>query len=209
MCLHWRFALLTGVLFAAGCSSSGYCPGLCPAESIYPTMTIEVAGGAASVASAKIISGPCAHLLVHSSGEAGVTTGYAAVQVTYNGPSDIPPLCLVELTSLEGETVVVTTSVTASGYEQPCCPYGSCCPKSSAISLHHHVVFDQPTQTISFPGTPDGGRDDGTGDLAQDVPQATEVETIDLADEIDGGAVDAADEDAVDAGMPIDVPIDT
>lgn len=195
--------MLAGAIAAVGCSSSSSndCPGLCPVESIHPTMTIQVDqvdGGTAAVASAQVVSGPCAHLLVRSAGEAGVATGYAAVQVTYNGSVDVPPLCLVELTSLDGQTVIVTTSVTASTFQQPCCPNGSCCSKSSAASLHHQVVFDQPVQTISFPTPPnqglDGGGPDaaldavgntiGAGDLdsAKDIPEdAAEDATIDGA----------------------------
>jgi hypothetical protein len=204
MHLRWRFASLAAVLFAAGCNSNGYCPGLCPMEDVYPTMTIEVADGTASIANARVASGPCAHLLVQSAGEAGATTGYAAVQVTYSGPSDHPPLCLIELTSQDGETVVVTASVSATSYQKPCCPYGSCCPKASAISLHDHVVFDQPVQTISFPGPPDGGM---KGDAAS-ATQAVDGETVDSTGEIDGGAIDAAETDIVDAATPVDVPID-
>lgn len=171
-------------------------------------MTIEVAGGDAAITSAEVISGPCSHLLVHSATEAGATMGYAAAQVTYNGPSDIPPLCLIKLTSLDGETIVVTTSVTATSYQQPCCPVGSCCAKTSAISLHHHVVFDQPVLTILFPGTIGGGLDGGAADTVQDVPQAMETSGIDLAESIDAGPVDAADESALDAESPIDASLD-
>ncbi len=141
-------------------------------ENIYPTMTIEVADGTASIGNAQVTSGPCAHLLVQSAGEAGAAAGYAAVQVTYSGPSDHPPPCSIELTSQGGETVVVTASVSATSYQEPCCPYGSCCPKASAISLHEHVVFDQPVQTVSFPGPPDGGAEGDTADASMpiDVP---------------------------------------
>jgi hypothetical protein len=171
-------------------------------------MTIEVAGGAASVAHAEVISGPCARLLFHSAGEAGAPTGYAAIQVTYNGPSDIPPLCLIQLTSLDGETIVVTTSATATSYQQPCCPYGSCCATTSAMSLHRRVVFDQPVQTVSFPGTIDGGVDGGGADNVQDVPQGAESGSVDLAEEIEVGPVDAADESALDGGTTIDASLD-
>jgi len=171
-------------------------------------MTIEVAGGTAAIAGAEVTSGPCSHLLVHSATEAGATMGYAAAQITYNGPSDIPSLCLIKLTSLDGETVVVTTSVTATSDQQPCCPVGSCCPQTSAISLHHHVVFDQPVQTISFPGAIDGGLDGGPADTVQDVPQATESGGVDLANAIEAGPVDAADESALDGEEPIDATLD-
>lgn len=166
---------MAGILAAVSCSgSSNYCPGLCPVESIHPTMTIQIDGGMATVASAKVVSGPCSHLLIHSAGEVGVATGYAAVQVTYNGAVDIPPLCLVELTSLDGQTVVVTTSVTVSTHDQPCCSSGSCCPQTSAVSLHHQVAFDQPEQTISFPILP--GLDGGIADTALDA-EATDIDT--------------------------------
>jgi hypothetical protein len=138
-------------------------------------MTIEVAGGAASIASAEIANGPCARLLIHSAVEAGAPAGYAAAQITYNGPFDIPPLCVIKLTSLDGATVVVATSVTATSSQSPCCPYGSCCQESSAISLHHRVVFDQPVQTISFPGTIDGGLDSGTDESALDGETAIDA----------------------------------
>jgi hypothetical protein len=172
-------------------------------------MTIEVADGAASIAHAEVISGPCSRLLFHSAVEAGPPIGYATVQVTYNGPSDIPPLCLIQLTSLDGETVVVTASASASSYQQTCCPTGSCCLQSSAISLHHRVVFDQAVQTVSFPGLIDGGVvDGGEADTAQDVPQTTDSDSVDLAEGIEAGSVDAADEDALDGGTNIDVSID-
>ena len=186
MYLRWQFAVLTGVfLFAVACNNdSEPCPGLCPVESTFPTMTIEVAGGAAIIASTEIISGPCARLLVHSAGEAGTQTGYAAAQITYNGPADIPPLCLVKLTSLFGGATVVTASVAASTYQQPCCPIGSCCPQASAITLHHRVVFDQPVQTISFLLPPGPNLDGGDLDTALDA----EGGTLDAG--LDAGALD-------------------
>ena len=186
MYLRWTFAVLIGVsFFTAGCGgNSGYCPVLCPVESTFPTMTIEVAGGAAIIASTEIISGPCARLLVHSAGEAGTQTGYAAAQITYNGPIDIPPLCLIKLTSLFGDTTVVTASVTASSDEQPCCPYGSCCAKATAITLHHRVVFDLPVQTISFPIPPGPSLDGGELDAAMDA----ESSAVDAG--LDAGALD-------------------
>jgi hypothetical protein len=210
MHLRWPFAALTGALLALACSSgsTAYCPGLCPIESIFPTMTIEVAGGAASIASAEVTSGPCAHLLIHSAGEDGAPSGYAAAQITYNGPFDIPPLCVIKLTSLDGATVVVATSVTATSSQSPCCPYGSCCQESSAISLHHHIVFDQPVQTISFPGMIDGGVDGGADAAAQDVPQAAESGGVDSAEAIDAGQFDAADESALDGETAIDASLD-
>ena len=194
--------MLTGTLAAAGCSSSSSndCPGLCPVDSIHPTMTIQVDqvdGGTATVASAKVVSGPCSHLLAHSEGEAGAATGYAAVQVTYNGPVDVPPLCLIELTSLDGQTVMVTTSVTASTFQQACCPYGSCCSKSSAISLHHQVVFDQPTQTVSFPAPPNQAVDGGAMDAASDAEgNAIDASGLDSAEDVPENVVEDATEDS-------------
>lgn len=181
MYLRWRFAVLTGVFsFTAACgNNSEPCPGLCPVDSTFPTLTIEVAGGAAVIASTEIISGPCARLLVHSAGEAGTQTGYAAAQITYNGPTDIPPLCLIQLTSLYGDTTVVTASVTVSSYQQPCCPYASCCPQTSAITLHHRVVFDQPVQTISFPIPPGPSLDGGDLDAALDTEGSTSEAGLD------------------------------
>jgi len=210
MVFRWPFAALTGALLALACSSgtTTYCPGLCPAEDTFPTMTIEVAGGAASIASVEVANGPCAHLLIHSEGEAGAPSGYAAAQITYNGPSDIPPLCVIKVTSLDGATVIVATSVTATSNESPCCPYGSCCQESSAISLHHHVVFDQPVQTISFPGTFDGGVDGSADDVAQDVPQAAESGGLDSGEAIDAGPFDAADESALAGATAIDASLD-
>ena len=172
--------------FTAACSksSNGDCPGLCPAGSTSPTMTIEVAGGAASIASAKVISGPCFHLLVHSDSEAGAPTRYAAAQVTYNGPADIPPLCLIQLTSVAGDTQVVTATVTATSDQQPCCPLGSCCPSESAITIHRHVVFDQPVQTIAFPTLIGPGLDGGDVDIGLDA------ENNALDAELDASSVD-------------------
>lgn len=170
-------------------------------------MTIEVAGGTAAIAGAEVTSGPCSHLLVHSATEAGATMGYAAAQITYNGPSDIPPLCLVKLTSLDGETIVATTSVTATSDPQPCCPVGSCCAQTSAISLHHHVVFDQPVLTISFPGAIDGGLGGGAADTIRDVPQAMESGSVDLAEDTPNAPVDASDQNALDGGTTVDASL--
>jgi hypothetical protein len=114
---------------------------------------------------------------------------------------------VIKLTSLDGATVIVATSVTATSNQNPCCPYGSCCQESTAISLHHHVVFDQPVQTISFPGTIDGGLDGGLADTVQDIPQgATEVGGVDLAE--DSIAVEASDESALDGESPVDASLD-
>jgi len=171
MFLRCSFALLTAVFFfTTACGSkSDHCPGLCPPDSTFPTMAIEVTGGAATIASAEIMSGACARLMVRSEGEAGAPKGYAAAQVTYNGTIDVPAPCLIKLTSLFGDTAVVTASLTASGYQQACCPVGSCCPQASAIMLHARVVFDQPVQTISFPIPPGPSLDGGELDAALDA----------------------------------------
>lgn len=210
MCLRWNVAVIAVAIFTATCSSSsGYCPGICPGESTFPTMSIAVDGGTASIASAEIISGPCTYLLTHSAGEAGAQPSYAGAQVTYNGPSETPPQCQIKLTSLDGEPIIVTASVTATSYQQPCCPYGRCCTQTSAITVHHRVVFDQPAQTISFPNPPaqdlDGGAvdaaldakenliDAGDRDSATDIPEnPAEDATIDEATgEVTGSPSDA------------------
>jgi hypothetical protein len=198
MGLRLRFVLLAGAVATVNCSNgSNDCPGLCPVETIHPTMTIQVDGGVAAVASAKVVSGPCSHLLVHSAGEAGASASYAAVEVTYNGAVDIPPLCLVELTSLDGQTVVVTTSVTVSTSQLPCCPHGSCCSKSSVVSLHHQVVFDQPVQSISFPPAPDQGLDGGAAGAALDTEASThDASDRNSAEDIPENAAKDAAEDA-------------
>jgi hypothetical protein len=209
---RWHLAPLLGGLLAAGCSSSSssYCPGLCPTESIHPTMTIKVEDGTASIASAEVVSGPCARLLIHSAGEAGVSTGYAAVQVTYNGSTSPPtPLCLVEVTSIKGDTTVVTTQPpTISTDKQPCCPTGSCCSETSAISLHPHVTYDQPVVTVSFPAPPDGGSNDE--DAAQTLDNAaTDGESeIDAAREIDAESIDAAEVDTAEDSLLLDGLLD-
>jgi len=143
-------------------------------------MNIEVDGGTAAIASVEIVDGPCSPLLTHSAGEAGAQASYAAAQITYNGPSDTPSPCRIKLTSLDGQTVVVTAKVMATSYEQPCCPYGSCCAQTSATTTHHRVAFDQPAQTISFPSPPDQDLDGGAVDAALDA---------------EGSAIDAGDRD--------------
>ena len=148
-----RVGIFTAALMvAAGCGrSESYCPGRCAVDSTHPMMTIEVAGGAALLASAKIVGGPCSHLLVHSSGEAGVPTGYAAVQVTYNGTTTSPlPLCLIEVTSLDGQVTDVTAEAMATYSEQACCPAQTCCAKAQAVTIHHAVAFKQDVQTVAF-----------------------------------------------------------
>ena len=225
MYLRWNFVLLTGLFFATSCgSSSDDCPGLCPTDSIHPTMTIEVEDGTASVASARIVSGPCAHLLIRSNGEAGPATGYAAVQITYNGSVDPPPpLCMVDVTSLNGDTVRVQMQVTMNSYEQPCCPFGSCCPKTNVISHHNRVVFDEPAPTIIFPTPSDGGGGDlpqgtndssvvneanGTDSGTMDASDETGGGFVDKGNEVDGGFIDASAEEAQDAGVLVDAVVD-
>jgi hypothetical protein len=174
-------------------------------------MTIEVEDGTASIASAEVVSGPCARLLIHSAGEAGVPTGYAAVQVTYNGSTSIAPLCLVEVTSLRGDTTTVTTNLTISHSEHPCCPAGSCCSETSAISLHTSVTFTETVHTVAFPAPPDGGPneedaaqtiEDGALDNASEIDATPEIdagldidaESADAAEPMDAAAVDAAED---------------
>jgi hypothetical protein len=158
-------------------------------------MTIEVAGGATLLASAKIVGGPCSHLLVRSSGEAGVPTGYAAVQVTYNGATTSPlPLCLIEVTSLDGQVADVTAEAKATTLEQACCPAQTCCAKAQAVTVHHAVAFTQAVQTVSFAPL-DAGALDGGAQLDS------------------GAAVDTAGDDApitgtFDTSEPADVDID-
>jgi hypothetical protein len=171
-------------------------------------MTIEVEDGTASIASAEVVSGPCARLLIHSAGEAGVPTGYAAVQITYNGSTSIAPLCLVEVTSLKGDTIPVTTQPTITQYEQPCCPTGSCCSETSAISLHPHVIYNQPVVTVSFPAPPDGGPKDE--DAAQPIEaDAMDGESeIDAARETDAESIDAAGVDTTEDSLLLDGLLD-
>jgi hypothetical protein len=109
-------------------------------------------------------------------------------------------------------------------YEQPCCPYGSCCPKTNAISHHNRVVFDGPAPTITFPTRSDGGEGDlpqGTIDSAiVDVANGTDGGLVDASDEIDRGLVDVSNEvdgrliDAsagktLDAGVLVDAAMDS
>ncbi|HEY5281452.1 MAG TPA: hypothetical protein VIM14_01565 [Polyangia bacterium] len=225
MYLRWSFALLSWALLATSCGGdSDNCPDICPMDSIHPTMTIEVADGTASIASAEVGNGPCASLLIHSAGEVGVPTGYAAVQVTYNGStSSPPPLCVIKVTSLAGDSTSVTTQPTLGTYEQPCCPYGSCCSKTSVISLHPRVTYDQPVQTFSFPSRPDGGTvdvlvdvpapiEDGVIDGAQGaIDDASEIDggLVDAGNEVDGWFIDASGNKAPDAGVLVDAAIDS
>ena len=157
-------------------------------------MTIEVEGGSATLAGAQMVSGPCSYLLTHSAGEAGAQKTYAAIQLTYNGSADTPVPCQILLTSLYGDTAEVTATLTGTSYQQPCCPSGSCC--AEAIALHHRVVFNLATQTVSFPVPPalDGGMEDAALDTGQSPIDAD----VDVA-------MDAAIDAAIDAKQDIDL----
>jgi hypothetical protein len=160
---------LAAMLLLSACGGSDdNCPGLCPDETVQPTMTISTDDGSASIASAKILTGPCAYLLIRSAGEVGMPTGYAAAQVTYGGPRDVSTACQVELTSRFGQTVVIAAQVTSGAYQQTCCPYGTCCPKASTVTQHYHLEFAPQAQTVSFP-RPDGGVGDDAADAAVDA----------------------------------------
>jgi hypothetical protein len=179
-----------------GCSSKDddNCPGLCPDESVPPTMTIATADGAASIASAKVVSGPCKHVLTHSAGEVGVPTGYGVVQVFYapelaalGQSGGNPPLCTITLTSLWGDVQSIGVEVKATADEKPCCPYGTCCPKiQDAAARRYHVEFARATQTVSF----QPGVDGGSGDAADAPQNPIDSQTIDAAPE------DTEEEDA-------------
>jgi hypothetical protein len=186
-----RLLFAAFVLSNATCDGSkDSCPGQCAIDAVSPSMTIETADGRATIAKASIVSGPCSHLLVRSEGEAGMQTGYAAVRITYHGSTSIPPLCLVEVTSLAGESAVVTTSVTATSYTQPCCPTGSCCPRATEVGLHHRVTFDQAVQTVAFDPAFDGGAPDAGEDAhaSGDGPE----HPVDVSDGIDEGGLDGS-----------------
>jgi len=187
-------------------------------------MTIAVTDGTPLVASAKIVSGSCATLLVRSNSEAGPAIGYAAVQVTYNGDFASSSECQIEVTSLYGDKIEVKTQVTASSYQQSCCPYGSCCPTGSAISLHHRVEFNETVPPLSFPDPPDGGEHDAAEDSPVPIDSAVvdatigidgeaidldvDGEVVDVADEVGGGWLDSADTAALNAGTAIDATIE-
>ena len=188
------FIRLTALLLLVGCGKGdNNCPGLCPSENVPPTMTISTADGEASIASAKVRNSPCTVMLTHSAGEVGVPTGYATVQVTYNGPRDNPPLCIVELTSLWGEVEVLAPQAKSRLYQQTCCPYGTCCAKESVVTQQYHLAFDPATQTVSFAPAPDGGVGN---DANTQTPDA--VPPLDVLDQdasgIDAESVDVADE---------------
>jgi hypothetical protein len=173
-------------------------------------MTIEVAGGAALLASARIVGGPCSHLLVRSSGEAGVPTGYAAVQVTYNGPTTSPlPLCLIEVTSLDGQVTDVTAEARVTSVEQACCPAQTCCAKGQAVTVQHVVAFTKDKQIVTFEPVDAGALESGAQldagaalDAAgDDVPMSGTFDTSELLD----AAMDAALDDG---GAALDVLVD-
>jgi hypothetical protein len=196
--------MLAATIFVVGCDKSeDNCPGQCADESVLPSMTIVTVDGAASIASANVLSGPCTKLLSHSEGEVGVPTGYAAVQVIYDPTSatlaqsgGTPPMCIIELKSLWGDVEAVSTQVTAKPYQKACCPYGTCCPKTQdALTQRYHLDFDQPTQIVSFLPGPDGGAPDAA-DAAQ---TPVDAETIDSS-AIDTAGVDGlvADAEAFD-----------
>jgi hypothetical protein len=213
---------LTALLLLVGCGKNNdNCPGLCPSETLSPTMVLSTADGAPSIASAKVYNSPCTAMLTHSAGEVGVPTGYAAVQVTYNGPKDNPPLCIVELTSLWGDVQVFAPQVKASPYQQTCCPYGTCCAKSSEVTQRVHLAFDPATQTVSFEPAPDGGMGSDAGDAGAETmdaeqgldglaPDTAELDLGGVDAEIDAANSDVVDIDAgsVDGADPIDLAID-
>jgi hypothetical protein len=192
---------LTATWIALGCGKSDdNCPGLCPNEAVLPTMTISTADGAASIASAHVLGGPCTAMVLRSAGEAGVPTSYAQVQVTYDGPRDLPPLCIVEIKSRYGQIEAIAPQVKSQPYTTTCCPYGTCCPKTNdALTQRYHLEFDPPTQTVSFPPPPDGGAGDDAADAA-DV--AAEAGTRDASLDLDRASVDAdgVDTDRADTG---------
>jgi hypothetical protein len=169
-------------------------------------MTIEVAGGAALLASAKILNGPCSHLLVQSSGEAGVPTGYAAVQVTYNGTTTAPlPLCTIEVRSLDGQVLDVTAEATVTTSEQACCPAQTCCAKSQAATVQRTITFKQDVQTVTFEpldaGVVEAGvqlDSGGGGDAGND--DAPLIGASDTGEPIDA-AIDVAFDGALDVGI--------
>lgn len=177
-------------------------------------MTIRAADGAASIASAKVVSGPCTAILLQSEGEVGVPTSYAQVQVTYHWPTDIPPLCIVELSSRSGQVESVSVQVKSKAYTQSCCPYGTCCSKTQdALTQRYRMEFDPRTQTVSFPPPPDGGVSDDAADHdaadANDAPAKDDSQSADATD-IDSGERDVApfDSSGADGGAPEVAPID-
>lgn len=215
------FLPILATWLALGCSKNeDYCPGLCSDETGMPSMTISSADGAASIASAKVVSGPCTAMVLHSEGEVGVPTSYAQVQVIYSWPTDVPPLCIVEVTSRFGQIESVALQVKSRAYTPVCCPYGTCCPKTEdALAQRYHMEFDPKTQTVSFPPPPDGGADHDAAD-AMDAPSRDDAQELDAssidAGVIDGSARDAGTADAddldtavVDVADGVDLPTDT
>jgi hypothetical protein len=196
--------VLTGILLTAACGSSENCPGVCPLDDVNPRMIIATSDGAAIIANARVVSGPCVHLLLHSAGEAGTPTGYSEVQVTYNGSTSIPPLCLVEVTSLFGESTVITTSVAVNRSRQLCCLKGSCCPKTGEGKEHVQVEFTQSRQTVAF-AIPDSGVDSESSDTS-----VFDLGVLDGIGPIDTHAVDVLttiDVDMFDAEYLPDAPL--
>ncbi len=170
MCPRWIILpVATTMLFCACGGSDDNCPGLCPDESAVPTMTISTDDGSASIASAKILNGPCTYLLLRSSGEAGMPTHYAEVRLIYSGPRATSSECQVELTSRFGQTAVITAELAVRVSQQTCCPYGTCCPAADTVAQLHHAEFVPPTQSVSFPAPPDAGTGDGAVDAALDA----------------------------------------
>jgi hypothetical protein len=200
---------------ASGCSKNeDNCPGLCPDETATPTMTIKAADGAASIASAKVVSGPCTAILLRSEGEVGVPSSYAEVQVSYHWPTNIPPLCIVEVTSKYGQVESVSVQAKSKAYAQPCCPYGTCCPKTQdALTERYHMEFDPKVATVSFPPPPDGGTYSDAHSDANDAPATDNSQGMDSLGldgaPADGAALDAAQFDADDLDTAAeDVSID-
>lgn len=188
------FTAIAAVTLGCG-KSSDNCPGLCPDDSSPPTMTITTADGAASIASAKVANGPCTVLLLHSAGEAGLPQSYGEVQVTYAGPLDNPPLCVIALTSTWGQVEDKVAQVTSSASSITCCPYGTCCPPSDASLLHYRVVFKVSSDTVTFQPAPDGG----AATDAADAPAPLDAGAGEVAVVPDDGA--SLDAGADDGGM--------
>jgi hypothetical protein len=154
-------------------------------------MTITTADGAASIATAKVVSGPCTAILLRSEGEAGLPTSYAQIQVSYHWPTEIPPLCIVDVSSRYGQVESVAVQVKSKSYAQACCPYGTCCPKTQdALTQSYHMEFEPKAQTVSFPPPPDGGTNDDASD-ARDAPATDDLGNVD-SDHIDGVTLDVS-----------------
>ena len=196
---------MAAIWLTAGCGSKGGgCPGMCPDEPWPPTMTITTADGTASIASATVANGPCAVLLFESAGEVGVPESYAAVRVSYSGPRDIPPICVIELTSVSGGIEDLGVHITSSASQEICCPYGACCPDTDAATVLYHVVFDPAAVTVSFPPAPDGGTADDGADASTGAP---EVAADVSAPPIDEMAMDLGEDGAGADVAALDLPI--